>query len=99
MKGQVEIIFTFDNSPQQMGSAFVTTEQLDDKKEFFKAVTACLEDNEKETLVKISCCISGASIPNPKHWYLECNGKFWDDEIPQLVKELWDIESAIEPVN
>ena len=96
---KVDIIFTFENEPQQRATAFGTKEQLDNKKEFFKLVTSCLEEDEKMTLVKISCCISGASIPSPNHWYLKENGKFWDDEIPQLMKELWNIDSIIQPVN
>ena len=99
MEAQVNIIFTFDNAPQQMASAIATTEQFDCKQEFFKLITTSLEDGEKETLVKISCAVSGISIPNPNHWYLECNGKFWDDEIPQRMLEVWNIESTIEPVN
>jgi len=99
MKPQVEIIWTFENSPQQMGSAFVTPQQFDNKKEFFKTVTSCLDDDEKATLVKISCAVKGISIPSPDHWYLKCNGKFWDDEIPQLILDTWQIESIITPVN
>jgi hypothetical protein len=96
---KVEMIFSFDNDPQQTGSAFITAEILDNKKEFFKWVTSCLENDEKQTLVKLSCSIQNASIPTPDHWYLVSNGKFWDDEIPQLMKELWKVESTITPIN
>ena len=96
---EVDIIFTFDDTPQQRGSCSINTETLDNKKEFFRAVTSCLEDEEKATLVKVSCCVHGASIPSPDHWYLKSNGKFWDDEIPQLIEELWWVKSMITPVN
>ena len=96
---KVEMIFTYENAPQDMGSALVNNEQLDDKKKFFELITACLDDEEKATLVKISCALQGASIPSPNHWYLESNGKFWDDEIPQLMFEVWGIESIITPIN
>jgi hypothetical protein len=99
MKPQVETIFTFDNLPQQMASAIATVEQFDNKQEFFRLITGCLTDEEKETLVKVSCQVEGVSIPSPKHWYLECKGKFWDDEIPERIKEGWNIESKIIPVN
>lgn len=99
MKATVQIIYTFESEPQDTGSAFVTSEQFDNKKEFFKAVTESLTEEEKQTLVKLSCCVAGISIPNPNHWYLECNGKFWDDEIPELIKEVYGIESVITPIN
>lgn len=99
MKPQAQIIFTFDNDPQQMSNTLVTVEQFDNKQEFFKAITEDLTDEEKQTLVKISCSVSGISIPNPKHWYLESQGKFWDDEIPQLIREIYNLESTIIPVN
>lgn len=99
MKAQAQVIFTFDNDPQQMSNTLVTVEQFDDKQEFFKAITEELTDEEKKTLVKVSCQVESISIPSPNHWYLECNGKFWDDEIPERILEGWNIESTIIPVN
>jgi len=99
MKPQAQVIFTFDNDPQQMSSTLVTAEQFDCKQKFFKAITEDLTDEEKQTLVKVSCSIKNISVPNPNHWYLECKGKFWDDEIPELIQKIWNLESIITPVN
>ena len=94
----VDLIFTFENKDQEWFRTEVDTNSLDSKEQFFKAVTEQLSDEEKQDLVKISCCLMGAEVEVPL-WYQECNGKFWDDEIPQLIKEIFNIDSTITPIN
>jgi len=95
------LILTFDENPQQIVDIPLTETVLNDKKMFFMYVTKGLNKEEKETLVKISCCIyyRSDSLKSKRHWYNKQNGKFYDDEIPSLMKELYGIECTYEPIN
>lgn len=97
----VDIIYTFNGQPQQRGKKEITQAVLNSKELFFMLLTCELSEKEKETLCKISCCVYWAEkldMDAPK-WYNEQNGKFYDDEIPALIKTLYGIECTYEPVN
>ncbi len=97
----VDIIFSFENTPQQKDQKNITQTVLNNKELFFSVITASLSDKEKQTLVKISCCIYWAEKMNMDEctWYNENNGKFYDDEIPALMKGIYGIECTYEPIN
>ena len=99
---QLEVIFTFDGSPQQIVTYPFVEALLQTRTLFFNYVTAMLNDEEKETLCKISCCIYSFEQMHPlsnEHWYSQTNGKFYDAEIIHYMKKALDIDSKIEPIN
>ena len=92
---QLEIIYTFEEGQQIKTLPFAQC-LLNDKKEFFEFATSLLEGEEKEKLVKMSCCIYyavGLKVEST-HWYTECKGKFWQDDINQLMLDVWAIRST-----
>ena len=64
-------------------------------------VTSDLSKQEKETLVKISCCIyyAGKIGFEKADWYSEMNGKFYDCHIRPLMEKLYSISCTYEPIN
>lgn len=95
---KIDLIFTFENRSQEWFTADIDVTALDNKEQLFKAVAEQLSDEEKQDLVKISCCLMGKNVVAPD-WYMDINGKFWDNEIPQLLKEIFNIDSTITPIN
>ena len=97
---KVDLIFTFENREQEWFDMSFNPEFMNSKKDFFRMITDSLDNEEKADLVKVSCCVTGLTddFIEPE-WYAGCNGKFWDDEIPQLMAEIWNIESTITPLN
>lgn len=102
---KIDIIYTFDAAPQQRNSLPFVASILNDKKEFFKFITTDLNKQERETLVKISTFIwfdnDGDDFARiePVEWWDESKGKFWDDEIPALMQEIWGVTCTYEPIN
>lgn len=96
---QLEVIFTFEDAPQRIETYPFVQCVLQNKKPFFEFVTSLLSGKEKESLVKISCCIYYAIgfNPPPNHWYHEHDGKFYFEEIKELMLEIWAIKSTVEP--
>lgn len=93
---QLEIINTFEWGQKKELLPFAPI-LLNDRKQFFEYVTSLLTGEEKETLVKISCCIYfaiGLKL-DETHWYEEANGKFWQSDIIALMKEIWAINSIV----
>jgi len=98
---KLEVIYTFENAPQQILQIPISKTIVNNREMFFVNATASLTNEEKQTLVKMSCCICDAADIRlyKKHWYNQCNGKFWDNEIPGLMKQLYNIECTYEPIN
>ena len=97
----VDLIYSFAEMPQKFLKKNITQSVLNNKKLFFMWVTAHLKKVEKQNLCKISCCIYWAEkidVESVK-WYNKANGKFWDNEIPKLINELYGIECTYEPIN
>lgn len=98
---KLEIIYTFNDRPQQVVTMPISEHILNNKEMFFVYATSPLLKEEKETLVKMSGCIYEASNLNlyKNHWYNKENGKFYDCDIRPLMKKMYDIECTYEPIN
>lgn len=98
---KLQVIYSFViGSPQQSVTLPFAASLLQDKKSFFEFVTSILEENEKEQLAKISCFIDAdLSSYDQSSWFIQQNGKFYDDDIVPLMKEVWDIDCTYEPIN
>lgn len=97
----VDLIYSFTESGQRFDKINITQTVLNDRDLFFTLITCPLSDKQKETLSKISCCVYWAEkldMEAPK-WYNEANGKFWDNEIPELMERLYGITCTYEPIN
>lgn len=97
---QLEIIYTFDKGQKARTLPFAPI-LLEDRKQFFEYATSLLTGEEKETLVKMSCCLYfdiGLQL-DKTHWYDARNGKFWHNEIVELMKEIWAINSIVPVIN
>jgi hypothetical protein len=96
---QLEVIYTFFDSPQQIQTLPLIEYLLKDKKTLFEFVTTSLITEEKETLCKISCCVYDAAGIECPDWYKQQNGKFYDNDIRPLMKHVWAINCTYEPIN
>jgi len=97
----VDIIYSFSGMSQKFDKCNISQHTLNDKELFFVLLTAGLSNEEKENLCKISCCVYWAEKLNMSEaiWYNEQNGKFWDNEIPNLIKKMYSIECNYTPIN
>lgn len=95
------IIYTYEGMPQQFVDIKITQDVLNNKELFFMRITGQLDDKEKKLLYKISCCVYWAEKINWSlcEWYSNQNGKFYSDEIPYLMKKLYDIECTYESLH
>lgn len=96
---RVNVIYTFNEAPQQFADIEITKTILNNKLLFFLRLTSCLNNQEKETLCKISCCIYSDIKLSDTHWYEKENGKFYDNVIPGLISKLYGIKCTYEPLN
>jgi hypothetical protein len=94
----VDLIYSFSESGQKFDKINITQHVLNSRDLFFLLVCNTLSNREKETLSKISCCVYWAEKLNRNEptWY---NGKFWDNEIPELIMRLFGIVCTYEPIN
>ena len=72
----IDFILTFDEKPQQMLNSRVSSETLETESGLTEHVLSFLNEDEKQELKKVSCCIFAEANQLPK-WFLECNGKLW----------------------
>jgi hypothetical protein len=96
---QLELILSFDDRGQRFVTYPFCNAIMQDKETFFEFATSMLEDDEKQQLVKISCCIYFAAKLKDAEWYKECNGKFWDDDIKELLPKVWNLQSLAPAYN
>lgn len=101
--GSLDLILSFWESPQQRMTVPLTKEIIKNRKLFFMYVASHLTTEERQSLVKISCCVYYAErlpmLKDEKLWYNKCNGKFYDNAIRPLMKSLYNIECTYEPIN
>jgi hypothetical protein len=88
---KVQFIYTFEETPQ------IITEYNDlfpvfmgSKNLFLSYAMSGLDKIQRQTLIKISCCISDAYNFDCPQWYSDINGKFWVDDL-----EVWRHENGI----
>lgn len=75
MAMQIEIIATFDNHPQHVGSLEFPSRPSE--AEFLHRALASLTDDQRVGLRKISACQIVGDTPEPLTWLAECGGKFY----------------------
>ena len=97
----VDLIYSFSESGHKFDKINITQDVLNNRDLFFMRVTTPLSEKQKETLSKISCCIYWAEKldMDAPTWYNESKGKFWDNEIPQLMQRMYGIVCTYEPIN
>lgn len=93
---QLEVIFSYDDRPQQIVLYPFHVKLIEDEKTFFEFVTSILKGEEREQLVKISTCVYFALGLPDGQWYKESNGKFYLDDIVRLLKDVWAIKSLVD---
>lgn len=76
---KIQFIYTFESKPQNSAIFPVNMSTLDNVKAVKELALSYLSNEEKQELVKISCCVDveDTFVENPPQWYLDCNGKLW----------------------
>jgi len=78
---KLQIIYTFDNKPQEIWNyKYIEGEPFTSKETFIKWLRKQLTTDENKNLLKVSCCVIGGSIVMPE-WYKKANGKLYFDNI------------------
>ncbi len=84
----IQFIYTFSGSEQQRTDFPFVLPIIKDKNTLIDFATAMLSMEDKQDLIKISCCIyldGREGIKEPR-WYSACNGKVWVDDLEQWRK-------------
>jgi len=72
---KINIIFTFNNEPQEIETFVITKSNIKTKKHFIEWMKSKITEDQQKELIKISCCIR--SNFKPPAFYLNANGKFY----------------------
>ena len=89
---KIEFIYTFDKAEQEQLSFPFVMEILKDKGTLIDFAAAGLHDEDKNDLIKISCCVDCTKdeYKNAPEWFNECKGKIWVDDL-----ESWRTDRGI----
>lgn len=102
----INVIYSFadadngDYIPQRFADFEAQKTAFNSAEGFFTMLTAKLSKRNKQKLQKISCSVqNGREELGEDHWYFQRNGKYYDDEIPTLMKDLFGVDITYEPIN
>ena len=73
---KLELIYTFENGQDFLIKEIPET-FLKAKEKLSEYLTRGVPDNNKNNLVKISCCAIGVTKKDLPDWFLEANGKLY----------------------
>ena len=71
-----ELIYTFEDSEQEIIETEVPETFLKTKEKLSEYLTRRLTNNHRDSLLKISCCADARKKDLPD-WLLDCNGKLF----------------------
>ncbi len=73
---KAHFIFTYEIRGQEFLNLEIQPEHLKSEQSLFDKITEDFQEDEKNDLFKISCCVN-AEVENLPEWYLQSNGKMW----------------------
>jgi len=98
---KIQYIYTFDTTNtskeverQTILNASANEHDLSSKPDLIANAINCLTDEEKQSVIKISCCLEADKDDCPE-WFLSCNGKIWLDDL-ENYRESERIESIVD---